>query len=229
MSPPADDSATATVSPRSLRRAAILSATDRRLWIPFLRWLAYLARADAPRQAVELDVADPRACDSVARVSFDSLVIILSAFVAGMINAVAGGGTLVSFPALLWIGRDPIVANVTSTIGLCPASFGAAVGFRRELAKTRRWIRALLLALVRRRRPRRGALASYAVARFRGDRSLSDPVRDGAVRRGGSIQDGEPPRRRSKEDSVPRLGEPLSAFSFSSRCTAATSARGSAS
>ena len=62
-----------------------------------------------------------------------------------MINAVAGGGTLVSFPALLWIGRDPIVANVTSTIGLWPASFGAAVGFRRELARSQRWIRMLLL------------------------------------------------------------------------------------
>jgi uncharacterized protein len=78
-------------------------------------------------------------------VPLDALVILLAAFVAGMINAVAGGGTLVSFPALLWIGRDPIVANVTSTIGLWPASFGAAVGFRRELAKSRRWIRMLLL------------------------------------------------------------------------------------
>ncbi len=78
------------------------------------------------------------------RVSFDSFVILLAAFVAGMINAVAGGGTLVSFPALLWIGRDPIVANVTSTIGLWPASLGAALGFRRELAKSRRGIRMLL-------------------------------------------------------------------------------------
>jgi uncharacterized membrane protein YfcA len=78
-------------------------------------------------------------------VSLDSLVILFAAFVAGMINAVAGGGTLVSFPALLWIGRDPIVANVTSTIGLWPASFGAAVGFRRELVESRRWIRTLLL------------------------------------------------------------------------------------
>jgi uncharacterized protein len=77
-------------------------------------------------------------------VSFDPFAILLAAFVAGMINAVAGGGTLVSFPALLWIGRDPIVANVTSTIGLWPASFGAALGFRRELAKSRRWVRTLL-------------------------------------------------------------------------------------
>jgi hypothetical protein len=42
-----------------------------------------------------------------------------------MINSVAGGGTLVSFPALIWMGRDRIVANVTSTLGLWPA-FGAS-------------------------------------------------------------------------------------------------------
>jgi uncharacterized membrane protein YfcA len=59
-------------------------------------------------------------------------------------NSVAGGGTLVSFPALVWIGRDPIVANVTNTIGLWPASFGAMVGFRRELRESGRWIRMLL-------------------------------------------------------------------------------------
>src|SRR6516225_6116625 len=145
MSPPAEDSATATVSPRSLRRAAILAATGRRFSMPLLRWLAGLARARVRAQVAELCVADPRACDSVARVPPDPLVILLAAFVAGMINAVAGGGTLVSFPALLWIGRDPIVANVTSTIGLWPASFGAAVGFRRELARSQRWIRMLLL------------------------------------------------------------------------------------
>src|SRR5215470_4956376 len=111
-------------------------------YTPFARPLISRRRSGASRRAC---IADPRACDSVARVSFDPFVILLAAFVAGMINAVAGGGTLVSFPALLWIGRDPIVANVTSTIGLCPASFGAAIGFRRELANTRRWIRALLL------------------------------------------------------------------------------------
>jgi uncharacterized protein len=77
-------------------------------------------------------------------VPLDSLAIFLAAFVAGMINSVAGGGTLVSFPALIWIGRDPIVANVTSTIGLWPASLGAMVGFRRELRESREWISVLL-------------------------------------------------------------------------------------
>jgi uncharacterized membrane protein YfcA len=61
-----------------------------------------------------------------------------------MINSVAGGGTLVSFPALIWMGRDPIVANVTSTLGLWPASLGAMAGFRRELTESRQWLRVLL-------------------------------------------------------------------------------------
>jgi uncharacterized membrane protein YfcA len=78
-------------------------------------------------------------------VSLDSLAIFAAAFVAGMINSVAGGGTLVSFPTLIWVGRDPIVANVTSTIGIWPASLGAMVGFRRELGESRRWIRLLLI------------------------------------------------------------------------------------
>src|SRR5215470_196029 len=110
-------------------------------YTPFARPLISRRRSGASRRAC---IADPRACDSVARVSVDSLVILLSAFVAGMINSVAGGGTLVSFPALLWVGRDPIVANVTSTIGLWPASLGAMVGFRRELRESREWISVLL-------------------------------------------------------------------------------------
>ena len=62
-----------------------------------------------------------------------------------MINSVAGGGTLVTFPALIWVGHDPLVANVTSTVGILPASLGAMLGFRRELAESGRWIRILLV------------------------------------------------------------------------------------
>ena len=67
-------------------------------------------------------------------------VVFVAALIAGMINSVAGGGTLVSFPALLWIGRDPIVANVTSTVALWPGSLGGMLGFRRELGDSRRWM-----------------------------------------------------------------------------------------
>ena len=60
-------------------------------------------------------------------------VIAAAAFAAGLINSIAGGGTLVSFPALLWTGRDPVLANATSTVALWPASLAGVYGFRREL------------------------------------------------------------------------------------------------
>ena len=75
---------------------------------------------------------------------WQAIVIFISGFLAGAINSVAGGGTLLSFPALVWIGIDPKVANVTSTVALWPGSLGGMVGFRRELAGSRRWM--LLLA-----------------------------------------------------------------------------------
>jgi uncharacterized protein len=75
----------------------------------------------------------------------ETLVIVGAAVLAGAINSVAGGGTLISFPALLWIGRNPIVANATNCVALWPASFAGMVGFRRELATIRRWL--LLLTI----------------------------------------------------------------------------------
>ncbi|MBV9925195.1 MAG: sulfite exporter TauE/SafE family protein [Acidobacteria bacterium] len=60
-------------------------------------------------------------------------VIAAAAFAAGMINSIAGGGTLVSFPALLWVGRASVAANATSTVALWPASLAGLFGFRREL------------------------------------------------------------------------------------------------
>lgn len=68
------------------------------------------------------------------------LVIFAAAFIAGMINSVAGGGTLITFPALVWIGYDPRLANMTSTVALWPGSLGGMLGFRRELGEGRRWM-----------------------------------------------------------------------------------------
>lgn len=73
-----------------------------------------------------------------------AIVIFIAGFVAGAINSVAGGGTLLSFPALVWIGIDPKVANITNTVALWPGSLSGMLGFRRELAGSRRWM--LLLA-----------------------------------------------------------------------------------
>ena len=72
-------------------------------------------------------------------------LIFFAAVIAGAINSIAGGGTLLSFPALLWVGRNPIVANATNSVALWPASFAAMVGFRRELATVQRWL--LLLTI----------------------------------------------------------------------------------
>lgn len=64
-----------------------------------------------------------------------------SAFLAGAINSVAGGGTLVSFPTLIWLGLDSVTANATSTVAIWPGTVGSFIGYRREIegVETRYW------------------------------------------------------------------------------------------
>jgi len=57
----------------------------------------------------------------------------LAAFFAGVVNSIAGGGTLLTFPLLIWLGLDPKVANATSTVALWPGLFGGLFGYRREM------------------------------------------------------------------------------------------------
>src|SRR5919106_2788062 len=64
---------------------------------------------------------------------FPWLVMLCAAFAAGAINSIAGGGTLLTFPVLIWLGLDPKVANGTSTVALWPGLFGGLFGYRREL------------------------------------------------------------------------------------------------
>ena len=52
---------------------------------------------------------------------------------AGAINSVAGGGTLLTFPALIWVGMPSITANATSTVAIWPGSLGGMWGYRSEL------------------------------------------------------------------------------------------------
>src|SRR3989442_7986222 len=61
------------------------------------------------------------------------LMMIAAAFAAGVINSIAGGGTLLTFPVLIWLGLDPKVANATSTVALWPGLFGGLFGYRREM------------------------------------------------------------------------------------------------
>jgi uncharacterized protein len=71
-------------------------------------------------------------------------IIFAAAFAAGMVNSVAGGGTLISFPTLVWLGRNPILADATNAVALWPGSFAGMLGFRRELKGSRRWFLLLI-------------------------------------------------------------------------------------
>ena len=73
----------------------------------------------------------------------DLLVLAAAGFAAGAINGVAGGGSLVSYPALLATGHGALVANVTNTVGLLAGYIGGAAGFRNQLGSQRRRVREL--------------------------------------------------------------------------------------
>lgn len=73
---------------------------------------------------------------------WDYVLIALAAMAAGMVNALAGGGTLITFPMLTAVGLPAVVANVTNTVALCPGYLGATYAQRKDLEgqKQRLWI-----------------------------------------------------------------------------------------
>jgi uncharacterized protein len=92
-------------------------------------------------------------CFSLLGLSFTGLNLLLSstiplsrlaiaaaaAFVGGIMNAIAGGGTLLTFPALVAAGLSPLVANATSTVALLPGTLTSMLGYRGELSGARKW------------------------------------------------------------------------------------------
>ena len=65
----------------------------------------------------------------------DALILGLAAFGAGMLNTVAGGGTFLTFPALVFTGIPPVAANATSAVAVFPGYLAGAIGFRNELGR----------------------------------------------------------------------------------------------
>lgn len=63
----------------------------------------------------------------------EDLVLALAGFAAGVLNAVAGGGTFLTFPALVWTGLPPVMANATATVTALPGYLGSAWGYRRDM------------------------------------------------------------------------------------------------
>ena len=76
-------------------------------------------------------------------------MLVVAAAAGGAINAVAGGGTILTFPVLGWIlPADPgrlVTANATSTLGLWPASLAASWAYRRERSRQPAWTRWLMV------------------------------------------------------------------------------------
>lgn len=76
---------------------------------------------------------------------FEYMVLGLSAFFAGLLNTIAGGGTFLTFPALVYTGVPVVIANATSTVAVFPGYLGGAIGFRNEIAA---FDRKLLLKII---------------------------------------------------------------------------------
>ena len=73
----------------------------------------------------------------------DALVICAVGCLAGAINALAGGGTLLTFPALVWLGRDAVMANATNALALWPGSLAGAYALRNEALQERKLLATL--------------------------------------------------------------------------------------
>jgi uncharacterized protein len=75
----------------------------------------------------------------------EAAAIVAGGFVAGVINSIAGGGTLVSFPILVGLGRDPVMANATNTMALCTGSLASAYGLREHVEEVKHRLPVLLV------------------------------------------------------------------------------------
>jgi uncharacterized membrane protein YfcA len=83
-----------------------------------------------------------------------------AAFLAGVINSVAAGGTLITFPTLIWLGLNPVTANATSTVAIWPGTLGSSWVYRRELSATQPRLFWLLIPSLM------GGLAGASLLRF---------------------------------------------------------------
>src|SRR5262245_17129257 len=71
------------------------------------------------------------------------IVVCGAGCLAGMMNAMAGGGTMATFPALMWAGLTPMAANITSTVALFPGMPVGAWSFRHHLREYAHWLKPL--------------------------------------------------------------------------------------
>jgi uncharacterized protein len=77
-------------------------------------------------------------------VAWKIVIIFLAGVAAGISNGIAGGGTFISFPALLSLGYPSLQANMSSSVGIVPSTLGGIRGFRHELSIHQRLFRELV-------------------------------------------------------------------------------------
>jgi uncharacterized membrane protein YfcA len=73
------------------------------------------------------------------------LLLVAASFAAGVMNAMAGGGTILTFPSLIFLGLPAIAANATSTVALLPGAVASLIGYRQEVREHRGWLKTLFL------------------------------------------------------------------------------------
>jgi uncharacterized membrane protein YfcA len=68
------------------------------------------------------------------------MFLFVVAVLGGALNAVAGGGSFLALPALLYAGVAPVAANATTTLAMWPASVASSIAYRRDITWRRRWL-----------------------------------------------------------------------------------------
>ena len=106
----------------------------------------------------------------------DHLIAAFAAAGAGAVNAIAGGGTLISFPTLVALGAGRVSANVTNTVALCPGYFGGAVAQRSQLPGQRARLVRLSIAAGARRPHRLRAAPGHGRSCVHQVGAVADPV-----------------------------------------------------
>jgi uncharacterized membrane protein YfcA len=67
--------------------------------------------------------------------SFELVFMFLAGFFGGVLNSIAGGGSFITFPALIFVGIPPIMANATNTFASCAGYISGAYALRKEIAE----------------------------------------------------------------------------------------------
>lgn len=123
----------------------------------------------------------------------------LAAIAAGAVNALAGGGTLITFPMLVFLGVPPVTANVTNTVALCPGYLGGTLAQRADLRGQEKRLRLILPAsiiggviggylLLQTGEKLFSQLVPYLILLASGLLAIQDPVRAWLTRRMGAGQ-----------------------------------------